>query len=362
VANLDLFLFVSHVAENRDSAVEIVDELERRGTRCWIAPRDVRPGESFDDQIAEAIETSRAMLLIFSDLCNDSEYIRREVTVAGESQKTIIPFRIEDVRPRKGLRVRLSDLHWIDGFVSRERAIDEVIKKFAPTKNEPAAPPSGDDGEQIHKVEPEPAKPADTGTKAPHVAKAGMEAANQTTAQTKPPPTESDDSARQAADAEAERQRLKRDGDAKLEAEAKALQGMHARRWGIPPIVRLPGSVVSEPIQISFTVAARSADVRNEIVRALVAKGGGIKVDDGSKILAELGSKVKFQLLAGLAANSVPRDVFVQMKEISGQTQVSIVVLESFLLGAPLGMAKKFQKLMHDDALSLKKLFPGATD
>jgi hypothetical protein len=226
VANADLFLFVSHVAENRIAAMEIVDELERRGTRCWIAPRDLRPGEPFDDEIAEAIETSRAMLLIFSDLCNESEYIRREVTVAGESQKAIIPFRIEDVRPRKGLRVRLSDLHWIDGFVSRERAIDEVIKKFAPTKKGPAAPPSGNDGEQIPKVETAPPKPADTGTETPHIAKAGIEAANQTTAQTKPPPTESGDRVRQAADAEAEaeRQRLKRDGDAKLAAEAKALQ------------------------------------------------------------------------------------------------------------------------------------------
>ena len=52
VATSDLFLFVSHVAENRVSAMEIVDELERRGTRCWIAPRDVRPGEPFDDEIA----------------------------------------------------------------------------------------------------------------------------------------------------------------------------------------------------------------------------------------------------------------------------------------------------------------------
>jgi hypothetical protein len=148
VATSDLFLFVSHVAENRNAAMEIVDELERRGTRCWIAPRDVRPGEAFDNEIADAIEASRAMLLIFSDLCNDSEYIRREVTVAGESHKTVIPFRIEDVQPRRGLRVRLSDLHWIDGFTSRERAIDEVIKKFAPSTNRPVAPPLNDEDQQ----------------------------------------------------------------------------------------------------------------------------------------------------------------------------------------------------------------------
>ncbi|HLY78698.1 MAG TPA: formylglycine-generating enzyme family protein, partial [Caulobacteraceae bacterium] len=51
-----------------------------------------------------------------------------EVTVAGESHKVVIPFRIENAEPKHGLRVRLSDLHWLDAFVSRERAIDELVR------------------------------------------------------------------------------------------------------------------------------------------------------------------------------------------------------------------------------------------
>ena len=125
--------------------MQVVAELERRGVRCWIAPRDVGPGKPFDDEIAAAIETSRAMLLIFSEHCNDSEYIRREVTVAGESQKVIIPFRVENAQPKRGLRVRLSDLHWIDAFTSREHAIDELVKTFdAPTHGTAAAPLLGE--------------------------------------------------------------------------------------------------------------------------------------------------------------------------------------------------------------------------
>ena len=129
----DLFLFVSHVSEDRAVALEIVSELEHRGVPCWIAPRNVEPGKPFDDEISDALDHCRAMLLIFSEHCNESEYIRREVTVAGESHKVIIPFRIEDAHPRRGLRVRLSDLHWIDGFASRERAIDELAKRFDPS-------------------------------------------------------------------------------------------------------------------------------------------------------------------------------------------------------------------------------------
>src|SRR5262245_51472506 len=124
----DFFLFVSHVTEDRTAALQVVDELERRGVRCWIAPRNVSPGKPFDDDIADAIESCRAMLLIFSSQCNESEYIRREITVAGNSNKLIIPFRIEDVEPKRGLSVRLANLHWIDAFVARERAIDEVIR------------------------------------------------------------------------------------------------------------------------------------------------------------------------------------------------------------------------------------------
>src|SRR5580704_3407719 len=132
----DLFLFVSHVSEDRDAAMAIVDELERRGIKCWIAPRNVHPGTRFDDEISDAIDACRALLLIFSDQCNESEYILREIHVAGQSQKVIIPFRIENAHPRRGLRVRLSDLHWIDGFVSRERAIDDLVRHLL----SPAAP------------------------------------------------------------------------------------------------------------------------------------------------------------------------------------------------------------------------------
>jgi TPR repeat protein len=132
MADPDPFLFVSHVSEDRTAALEIVAELERRGVPCWIAPRNVEPGKPFDDEIAAALDRCRAMLLIFSEQCNESEYIRREVTVAGENQKVIIPLRIEDAQPRRGLRVRLSDLHWLDAVVARDGAIDELARRFAP--------------------------------------------------------------------------------------------------------------------------------------------------------------------------------------------------------------------------------------
>jgi hypothetical protein len=65
-------IFVSHVSEDRDRALEVVGQLERRGYRCWIVPRNVRAGRPFDDEIVSAIERCSSMLLIFSDRCNNN--------------------------------------------------------------------------------------------------------------------------------------------------------------------------------------------------------------------------------------------------------------------------------------------------
>ncbi|WP_407050896.1 TIR domain-containing protein [Methyloraptor flagellatus] len=125
MARIDLF--VCHVTEDRQTAQDLVVELEKRGLRCWFAPRDIVGGQAYDDAIADALDECRAMLLVFSDRCNDSDYIRREVTVAGESGKIVIPLRIEDAKPRKGLKIRLTDLHWIDAFVERDKALDQLV-------------------------------------------------------------------------------------------------------------------------------------------------------------------------------------------------------------------------------------------
>ena len=123
------YVFISHASENYERALQIVQQIEKRGISCWITPRNLAGGMAYDDEIALAITNSEAVLVIFSNLCNQSDYVRREVTFAGEKKKRIIPFRIEkDAMPEKGLGVRLLDLHWIDGCGAGAHAIDEAVR------------------------------------------------------------------------------------------------------------------------------------------------------------------------------------------------------------------------------------------
>jgi hypothetical protein len=132
MADFDTSVFVSHAGEDEHAALDIVAELEHRDIRCWIASRDMRPGESYNYKIPEAIEASQATVLIFSERCNGNEYILREVMAAINSRKKIIVFRIENTGLSKELSFLLSPVHWIDGFVDRERKIDELARALPP--------------------------------------------------------------------------------------------------------------------------------------------------------------------------------------------------------------------------------------
>jgi len=125
-------LVVSHVEEDAQAAGRIVKKLERFGVACWIAPRDITAGDPFDVQVFDAIKRCSAVLLVFSERCNASSWVHREVTVADAAGKRVIPFRIEDACPEGGLALRLAALHHVDGFAGIDQAVCEVLRTLHP--------------------------------------------------------------------------------------------------------------------------------------------------------------------------------------------------------------------------------------
>ncbi len=109
-------VFLSHSAADQAAAQAVLAGLEARGIRCWIAPRDVQAGAEYGQQIVEALKGSRAFVVVFSASANASPHVRREVERAVSSDKTIIPFRVENVLPTGAMEYCLSGTHWLDAF------------------------------------------------------------------------------------------------------------------------------------------------------------------------------------------------------------------------------------------------------
>jgi len=109
-------VFISHAGDDAIVAAEVCALLEKRGLKCWMAPRDVAAGSVWDEAILDAIETSRVFLLILSKSANQSQFVKNEVNRAFSQSKPIVTFRLEDVLPGRSLELYLARHHWTDAF------------------------------------------------------------------------------------------------------------------------------------------------------------------------------------------------------------------------------------------------------
>lgn len=109
-------VFISYSSKDKPIADGICANLEAARLRCWIAPRDIGPGEDWPTAIANAIAASQVMVLVFSHNANMSDEISRELYLAANSKLIIIPFMIENVKPEAGKAYYLGRTHWLDAM------------------------------------------------------------------------------------------------------------------------------------------------------------------------------------------------------------------------------------------------------
>src|SRR5271167_4341309 len=107
-------VFVSYASQDAAVANSIVENLEGQGLKCWIAPRDVKPGAQYADAIVRAINEAKSVVLVMSGSAVGSSHVAREVERAASKRKPIIPFRIDSAALNPELEYFLSNSQWID--------------------------------------------------------------------------------------------------------------------------------------------------------------------------------------------------------------------------------------------------------
>lgn len=122
-------VFISYSHKDKPIADAICTNLETAGVRCWIAPRDIGPGEDWPTAIAREIPQSRVMVMIFSSNSNTSDQVYRELFLAANNNVIIIPFKIEDVKPNPRTGYILAGTHWLDAMnPPTQEQIDKLVK------------------------------------------------------------------------------------------------------------------------------------------------------------------------------------------------------------------------------------------
>ena len=137
-------VFISHGSENHRAAEEISRFIEGRGIKTWMAPRDVRPGMDYSEQLQSAIEQCLAFVVLISETANTSPYVRAETEMAFSNNKPIFPVRQSEVMPAAGLAFFLKIRHWTNAFGSEAEAsmerLAQELRTLAGLPAEAAAP------------------------------------------------------------------------------------------------------------------------------------------------------------------------------------------------------------------------------
>ncbi len=120
-------VFISYSSKDANIAQTVCAKLEQANVKCWIAPRDIKPGEQYASGIVRGIDNAKCMVLIFSESANSSQHVLREIERCIGNNTIVIPFKIDQVMPSDAMDYFLKVAHWLD---VHDSDLDQGIEKL----------------------------------------------------------------------------------------------------------------------------------------------------------------------------------------------------------------------------------------
>lgn len=108
-----MHIFISHSSADATVAKEMCTFIENNNATCFIAPRDIRSGKEYAEEIINGINAADAMVLIMTEKANKSPHVLREVERAVSRSIPILVYKLEDVELTKSMEYFLMTHQWI---------------------------------------------------------------------------------------------------------------------------------------------------------------------------------------------------------------------------------------------------------
>jgi hypothetical protein len=136
-------IFVSYRRTDRELVAKVVSRLEQRGVSTWY-DADIEGGADWRETIVEALTQSGMLVVFFSDACNGSRQLKKELAVADSLEKPVVPILIEDTQPKGAYLYELADRNWIQAWPDAASKVEELVDLLAGLagKAKSVAPPA----------------------------------------------------------------------------------------------------------------------------------------------------------------------------------------------------------------------------
>ena len=123
-------IFISYRRSDRELVAAVVRRLEARGVGVWY-DAEIEGGADWRETIVEALTNSDMLAIFFSEECNSSRQLKKELAVADQLAKPVVPILIENTQPRGAYLYELADRNWIQVFPDPMARMDELVEHLA---------------------------------------------------------------------------------------------------------------------------------------------------------------------------------------------------------------------------------------
>ncbi|MDB4712637.1 TIR domain-containing protein [bacterium] len=122
-------IFASYSREDQAQVFPIVDELRERGLNIWIDQEGIHGAKLWSQEIVNAIESSKVFILFASTKAFLSKNVTKELALASESDKHILPIFIEDAEIPAAMKYQLAGIqHLVHKQGQTGQTADNILR------------------------------------------------------------------------------------------------------------------------------------------------------------------------------------------------------------------------------------------
>ena len=115
-------VFISYAAKDRDRVLGLVKRLRDAGVTVWIDQAGIDVSTMWSQEIVNAIRDCKVMLLSISPHSTESENVVKELALASERKKPIIPVYLEPADIPGTMEYQLAGIQRVEYFAESEDA------------------------------------------------------------------------------------------------------------------------------------------------------------------------------------------------------------------------------------------------
>lgn len=109
-------VFISYSREDKEVVLALADELRSSGVSLWIDQGSIDGATMWGEEIVNALENAKVLLLMVSERSVNSHNVVKEVVLASERKEHILPVHLEPTQIPAGLKYPLAGIQHIEYF------------------------------------------------------------------------------------------------------------------------------------------------------------------------------------------------------------------------------------------------------